>query len=414
MSAAARPRDPHARRQEGRSAPDRAAGRHHGRQAHGRAHSALPSAAAVARGRRPRAAAARLSHPRRASATVGRTGVEMEALVAVAAAALTLYDMLKAVDRGDGDRPRSACSRSAAAGAATTAAAETLMPCASSSRFTIRRSGRFRPREVDAHRAALPDDDVVDAREPDERRARVRRRRRRCSRRKMSAEEFALARSVALDSQLRRRRRPACCRPPSSRAPSSSRTRAACTATRSPSTRSRSSLALRRSCTRRAAAGDARLGAGRAVDGPGAPPLADTRMLVVGLGTIGARVAAHGAGPRDARHRRSAGRLDAPAPAGRRRRLRVRTRCTRRSRDADVVVLALPRTDETRALIGAAELARDEADGAARQRRARPARRRGRARRRARARPHRRRPASTRSSRSRCRPTIRSGDCRTC
>jgi cyclic pyranopterin monophosphate synthase len=31
--------------------------------------------------------------------TVGRTGVEMEALVAVAAAALTLYDMLKAVDR---------------------------------------------------------------------------------------------------------------------------------------------------------------------------------------------------------------------------------------------------------------------------------------------------------------------------
>ncbi|HKW01103.1 MAG TPA: cyclic pyranopterin monophosphate synthase MoaC [Vicinamibacterales bacterium] len=32
--------------------------------------------------------------------TVGRTGVEMEALVAVATAALTLYDMLKAVDKG--------------------------------------------------------------------------------------------------------------------------------------------------------------------------------------------------------------------------------------------------------------------------------------------------------------------------
>jgi cyclic pyranopterin phosphate synthase len=32
-------------------------------------------------------------------ATVGRTGVEMEALAAVAVAALTLYDMLKAVDR---------------------------------------------------------------------------------------------------------------------------------------------------------------------------------------------------------------------------------------------------------------------------------------------------------------------------
>ena len=32
--------------------------------------------------------------------TVGRTGVEMEALVACAAAALTVYDMCKAVDRG--------------------------------------------------------------------------------------------------------------------------------------------------------------------------------------------------------------------------------------------------------------------------------------------------------------------------
>ncbi|MCX7622578.1 MAG: cyclic pyranopterin monophosphate synthase MoaC [Thermomicrobium sp.] len=32
--------------------------------------------------------------------TVGRTGVEMEALTAVAVAGLTVYDMLKAVDRG--------------------------------------------------------------------------------------------------------------------------------------------------------------------------------------------------------------------------------------------------------------------------------------------------------------------------
>jgi cyclic pyranopterin phosphate synthase len=32
--------------------------------------------------------------------TVGRTGVEMEALTAVSVALLTLYDMLKAVDRG--------------------------------------------------------------------------------------------------------------------------------------------------------------------------------------------------------------------------------------------------------------------------------------------------------------------------
>jgi cyclic pyranopterin phosphate synthase len=34
------------------------------------------------------------------ASTIDRTGVEMEALVAVAAAALTMYDMLKAVDRG--------------------------------------------------------------------------------------------------------------------------------------------------------------------------------------------------------------------------------------------------------------------------------------------------------------------------
>jgi cyclic pyranopterin phosphate synthase len=32
--------------------------------------------------------------------TLGRTGVEMEALTAVSAAALTIYDMCKAVDRG--------------------------------------------------------------------------------------------------------------------------------------------------------------------------------------------------------------------------------------------------------------------------------------------------------------------------
>jgi cyclic pyranopterin phosphate synthase len=32
--------------------------------------------------------------------TVGRTGIEMEALTAVTAALLTIYDMCKAVDRG--------------------------------------------------------------------------------------------------------------------------------------------------------------------------------------------------------------------------------------------------------------------------------------------------------------------------
>jgi len=34
------------------------------------------------------------------AATTGKTGVEMEALVAVSVAALTIYDMCKAVDRG--------------------------------------------------------------------------------------------------------------------------------------------------------------------------------------------------------------------------------------------------------------------------------------------------------------------------
>jgi len=33
-------------------------------------------------------------------ATTGKTGVEMEALTAVSAAGLTIYDMLKAIDRG--------------------------------------------------------------------------------------------------------------------------------------------------------------------------------------------------------------------------------------------------------------------------------------------------------------------------
>ena len=36
--------------------------------------------------------------------TVGRTGVEMEALTAVSVGLLTVYDMCKAVDRGHADR----------------------------------------------------------------------------------------------------------------------------------------------------------------------------------------------------------------------------------------------------------------------------------------------------------------------
>ena len=36
---------------------------------------------------------------------VGRTGVEMEAMVAAAVAALTVYDMVKGIERGVRSRP---------------------------------------------------------------------------------------------------------------------------------------------------------------------------------------------------------------------------------------------------------------------------------------------------------------------
>ena len=86
------------------------------------------------------------------------------------------------------------------------------------------------------------------------------------------------------------------------------------------------------------------------------PPLADTEMLVVGLGTIGERVAtmALGLGMRVTAVRRH---VDAPAPAGLAR-IAGPDALPEMLARADVVVLALPTTDETRALIGAAELAR--------------------------------------------------------
>jgi cyclic pyranopterin phosphate synthase len=43
--------------------------------------------------------AASCAHIRATARTIGKTGVEMEALTAVSAAALTIYDMAKAVDR---------------------------------------------------------------------------------------------------------------------------------------------------------------------------------------------------------------------------------------------------------------------------------------------------------------------------
>ena len=91
-----------ARLQEGRRAGRGAARRDHGRQAHGRPDPALPSPAADARSR-----SSSTPEPEQGCVVVratcrvtGRTGVEMEALTAVAVAALTVYDMCKAVDRG--------------------------------------------------------------------------------------------------------------------------------------------------------------------------------------------------------------------------------------------------------------------------------------------------------------------------
>ena len=89
-------------RAQGRRPGHRAPGRHHGGQAHARAHPALPPARADVRRRRDRARRRRC--PVCASTSEarlsGRTGVEMEALVAASVAALTIYDMCKAIDRG--------------------------------------------------------------------------------------------------------------------------------------------------------------------------------------------------------------------------------------------------------------------------------------------------------------------------
>ena len=194
MSAAAAPRDPHARRQEGRSAADRAAGRHHGRQAHGRDHSALSSAAADARRRGHRGRTARRIASARACGTVGRTGVEMEALVAVAAAALTLYDMLKAVD-GDGHRPD--------APARKTRRPQRRLPPPLTLPSDARRRRDSRSARLDDSACASRPARAADARRHDHGRARSRTRAARAFAdadvafaTRMSADEFAIARHL--------------------------------------------------------------------------------------------------------------------------------------------------------------------------------------------------------------------------
>ena len=83
---------------EGRRARDRAARRDHGREAHERPDPALPPPAAVARRRRARGGRRR-RRDHAAAETTAQTGVEMEALVAASVAALTVYDMAKAIDK---------------------------------------------------------------------------------------------------------------------------------------------------------------------------------------------------------------------------------------------------------------------------------------------------------------------------
>ena len=84
---------------EGRRARDGAAGGDHGRQAHGRARSLSVTRSAHARGGPPRGRRASVEIEASAE-TTAQTGVEMEALVAATMAALTVYDMAKAVDKG--------------------------------------------------------------------------------------------------------------------------------------------------------------------------------------------------------------------------------------------------------------------------------------------------------------------------
>ena len=93
--------DPRRQDRQGRGARGGARRRHHGRQAHRRADSLchpLPIQVAaidftVTRARHACEIEARVK-------VTGKTGVEMEALTAVSVAALTVYDMCKAVDRG--------------------------------------------------------------------------------------------------------------------------------------------------------------------------------------------------------------------------------------------------------------------------------------------------------------------------
>ena len=84
---------------EGRRARDRAARRDHGREADERPDPALPPAAALASSTSRSRSSRDGVEITAAAETTAQTGVEMEALVAASVAALTVYDMAKAIDK---------------------------------------------------------------------------------------------------------------------------------------------------------------------------------------------------------------------------------------------------------------------------------------------------------------------------
>jgi phosphoglycerate dehydrogenase-like enzyme len=209
------------------------------------------------------------------------------------------------------------------------------------------------PSEVARLARALPDDTIVDAREPAERRAAfgdadV------LFATKISAEEFAIARhvrwmhssAVGVGGLL----------PPAVVASPVVVTNARGVHSDAIAEHAIALvLALRRHLHTAVARQAARDWAQAELSARVTPPLSHTQLLVVGLGSIGTRVAslAAGLGMRVAGVRR---RVSEPTPPGVGQVLGPE-RLTEGLRDADVVVLAVPRTDETRALIGRTEFA---------------------------------------------------------
>ena len=211
---------------------------------------------------RPRAA----TRSRRACAPRAQTGVEMEALTAVAVAALTIYDMVKAVDKSDGDRRHPPDVQEPAEERTTGEAGHdtdrrqialiilvgVISPAAGlDDAAALRRSAAARLPAAHVHRSLGP------RRAPP---ASARRRRRvhavRRPRRFRSASRLRWIQgpAVGVGSLMFRSWSPAL---------SSSPARAACARARSPST-CRRRLALARQLPRRAPRAGAHLGAGRA------------------------------------------------------------------------------------------------------------------------------------------------------